>query len=106
MSVLTIYAENSPEKGERFTDFLDIEAKLKAIGVQFERWTATQDLSTNASNDDVLNAYVDSTERLKQQYGFQSADVIKLDTTHPDKITMRQKFLAEHTHSEFEERFF
>jgi 1,2-dihydroxy-3-keto-5-methylthiopentene dioxygenase len=106
MSLLTIYAENSAEKGERFTDFLDIETKLKTIGVQFERWIATQNLSTNASNDDVLNAYSDSTERLKQQYGFQAADVIKLDATHPDKDAMRQKFLAEHTHSEFEVRFF
>ncbi len=106
MSILTIYAENTPEQGDRFTDFDSIETKLKPIGIQFERWTATQVLNNEASNDDVLNAYADSIERLKQQYGFQSADVIKLDSTHPDKVVMRQKFLAEHTHSEFEVRFF
>lgn len=106
MSVLTIYAEKEPENLERVTDFSDIQAELNTIGVQFERWTATQKLENNASNDDVLNAYSDSIERLKNQYGFQSADLIKLDETHPDKIAMRQKFLAEHTHSEFEVRFF
>ncbi|MGB4498657.1 MAG: cupin [Methylococcaceae bacterium] len=106
MSVLTIYAENESETGERVTDFSDIAAELKAIGVQFERWTASQPLEKNASNDEVLNAYSDSIERLKNQYGFQTADVIKLDSTHPDKVAMRQKFLAEHTHSEFEVRFF
>ncbi len=106
MSVLTIYAEHSPEKSERFTEFNDIEIKLKAIGVQFERWTAAQLLETDASNDDVLNAYADSVDRLKKQCGFQSADVIKLDATHPDKHAMRERFLSEHTHNEFEVRFF
>jgi 1,2-dihydroxy-3-keto-5-methylthiopentene dioxygenase len=106
MSILTIYAANAPEQGDRFTDFDGIETKLKPIGVQFERWTAAQVLGANASNDEVLNAYADSIERLKTQYGFQSADVIKLDATHPDKVAMREKFLAEHTHSEFEVRFF
>lgn len=42
MSVLTIYAENEPENLERVTDFSDIQAELNTIGVQFERWTATQ----------------------------------------------------------------
>lgn len=106
MSALTIYAENFSENGERFTDFESIETKLNAIGVQFERWTAAQKLENNASNDDVLNAYSDSIERLKNQYDFQTADVIKLDSTHPEKVAMREKFLAEHTHSEFEVRFF
>lgn len=106
MSALTIYSEKSAENGERFTDFESIETKLNAIGVQFERWTATQTLNIEASNDDVLNAYSDSIDRLKNQYGFQTADVIKLDSTHPDKIAMREKFLNEHTHSEFEVRFF
>ncbi len=106
MSALTIYAEKSAENGERFTDFETIETKLKTIGVQFERWIASHILNNEASNDDVLNAYSDSILRLKNQYGFQTADVIKLDSTHPDKVVMRQKFLEEHTHSEFEVRFF
>ena len=106
MSVLTIYSENTPTHGERFSKFDDIETKLKSIGVQFERWTASQILNNDASNDDVLNAYADSIDRLKNQYGFQTADVIKLDSTHPDKIAIRKKFLSEHTHSEFEVRFF
>ncbi len=106
MSTLTIYSEKSAGNGERFTDFESIGTKLNAIGVQFERWTATQTLNAEANNDDVLNAYEDSIERLKNQYGFQTADVIKLDSTHPDKTAMREKFLNEHTHSEFEVRFF
>ena len=77
MSLLTIYPDNSPSNANSFTAFDDIEHHLKAIGVQFERWTAQKVLPENASNDDVLDAYSDSIDRLKQQYGFQTADVIK-----------------------------
>ncbi len=106
MSVLTIYAENMPEKGERFTDFVNIEAKLKNIGVQFERWKTDVILESATDNAAVLEAYASKINHFKNQYGFQSADVIKLNATHPDKVPMRKKFLNEHTHSEFEVRFF
>ncbi len=107
MSVLTIYAENSPIRGERFSEFLEIESKLKTIGVLFERWQIGAGLEPVLTDDEsVLNAYSDYISRLKKQFGFQTADVIKLDASHPDKIALRQKFLAEHTHSEFEVRFF
>ncbi len=106
MSLLTIYSDNSLSNASVFKSFDDIEHQLKAIGVQFERWTAQKVLPEKASNDDVLDAYSDSIDRLKLQYGFQTADVIKLDTSHPDKAAMREKFLNEHTHSEFEVRFF
>ncbi len=106
MSLLTIYSNHSPSNAAIFSAFDDIEAQLNAISVQFERWVAQKILPQNASNDDVLEAYSDSIARLKQQYGFQTADVIKLDASHPDKVAMREKFLREHTHSEFEVRFF
>ncbi len=38
--------------------------------------------------------------------GFQSVDVVSLQPDHPDKAVFRQKFLNEHTHSEYEVRFF
>ena len=106
MSLLTIYSDHSLSNAAIFTAFEDIEHHLKVINVQFERWTAQKVLPENASNDDVLDAYSDSIDRLKQHYGFQTADVIKLDASHPDKVAMREKFLNEHTHSEFEVRFF
>lgn len=106
MSLLTIYPENQPQQGIRFTEFADIDAKLKEIGVQFERWLASEPLPDNADDNAVLTAYASSIERLKQHYGFQSADIIKLDTTHPEKTAIRERFLSEHTHSDFEVRFF
>ncbi|MGZ5076483.1 MAG: 1,2-dihydroxy-3-keto-5-methylthiopentene dioxygenase [Methylobacter sp.] len=106
MTALTVYPDNRPDMGETFIDFAEIQSRLDKIGVQFERWTANRVLAADAGQDDVLAAYHDSVERLKQQYGFQSADVISLNPEHPDKAAFRQKFLAEHTHSDFEVRFF
>ena len=41
-----------------------------------------------------------------QHYNFKSADVISMTPRHPDKEALRNKFLDEHTHSDFEVRFF
>ncbi|WP_394754642.1 1,2-dihydroxy-3-keto-5-methylthiopentene dioxygenase [Crenothrix sp.] len=106
MSLLTIYANNQPEHGESYRDFSSIEQQLKAIGVQFERWQADCNLTPDASQDDILAAYQEPIERLKTQYGFKSVDIINLNADHPEKTTLRQKFLAEHIHSDFEVRFF
>jgi 1,2-dihydroxy-3-keto-5-methylthiopentene dioxygenase len=106
MSALTIYADNASGQDQLYTDFEAIKDQLAAIGVQFERWTANCALAADASNEAIIASYQDSIERLKQQYGFQSVDVISLGPDHPEKAAFRQKFLAEHTHSDFEVRFF
>lgn len=106
MSLLTIYADNQPQQSERFSDFATIESQLQAIGVVFERWTANCEFAADADQATILAAYAEPIERLKQQYGFQSVDVISLNNDHPDKVALRQKFLAEHTHDDFEVRFF
>ncbi|MCK9396230.1 MAG: cupin [Methylobacter sp.] len=106
MSALTVYPDNQPKLGETVTDFAAIRDRLNTIGVQFERWTANCDFAADAGQDTVLAAYSDSIDRLKQQYSFQSVDVISLNPDHPDKAAFRQKFLAEHVHADFEVRFF
>ena len=112
MSTLTVYdlkttdADIRPQPSERHSDFITIRDQLDGIGVQFERWTANCELTADADQASVLSAYADSIDRLKQQYGFQSADVINLSPDHPEKAAFRQKFLAEHIHSDFEVRFF
>ena len=106
MSALSVYPEDQPQHGTRYTALADIQGQLSPLGVQFERWTATAPLAANDDQAAVINAYSDSIERLKAQYNFQSVDVIKLAADHPEKATFRQKFLAEHTHDDFEVRFF
>jgi 1,2-dihydroxy-3-keto-5-methylthiopentene dioxygenase len=106
MSALTVYPDNQPNLSETVTDFTAIQTRLNAIGVQFERWTANCDTLADADQETVLEAYRDSIDRLKQQYAFQSVDVVSLNPDHPDKAAFRQKFLAEHIHADFEVRFF
>jgi len=111
MSVLTIYnvpgeLDDHPGNGERYTDFCTIRDQLNAIGVQFERWTANYELAADADQEAIIAAYADAISRLKEQYGFQSLDVINVTPDHPEKAALRQKFLAEHVHDDFEVRFF
>lgn len=107
MSELRIYSEANPSQPEAVhTRFEEIRAALQPIGVQFERWEASRQLDAQASQDEVIEAYRDSIDRLMKQYGFRSVDVISLYAHHPQKDAMREKFLHEHTHDDFEVRFF
>lgn len=105
MSELRIYEEDTRPVAT-YTRFEDIRDQLEAIGVQFERWQAEKALDSQATQDEIIEAYRPSVNRLMNQYGFKSVDVISLHPAHPQKDTLRQKFLAEHRHDEFEVRFF
>lgn len=106
MSELTIFARVGDPAPQVYTDFDSIRDRLAAIGVQFERWEASQPLSHGAGQDEVLAAYREDIERLTAQYGFQSVDVVSLTPDNPKKDEARQMFLSEHTHDDFEVRFF
>lgn len=106
MSQLSIYPDHSAEPKAHYTDHAEISRLLAEKGVVFERWQANQPLNEQATADDVLAAYRADIDRLMQDNGFQSVDVIGLTPDHPDKDALRQKFLNEHTHSEYEVRFF
>jgi 1,2-dihydroxy-3-keto-5-methylthiopentene dioxygenase len=105
MTTLTIYTSDGRE-GETTTDQAVIAATLGGLGVQYERWQANCPLAADAGQDEVLKAYRDEIERLNADHGFQSVDVVSLGPDHPDKAMLRRKFLAEHTHEDFEIRFF
>lgn len=106
MSVLKIHSENNAEPLEVLQSFDEIADRLRGLGVQFERWAAECELAADADSDAVLSAYAGPVQRLKNVYGFQSADVISVGPEHPQKDQLRAKFLDEHVHSDFEVRFF
>lgn len=105
MSRLSVYS--APDEALRvIEDFNGIAAELEKIGVQFERWRADRPLSDDAGQEEVVEAYRDSIDKLNKQYNFQSLDVVSLKPDNPKKTEFRQKFLSEHTHDDFEVRFF
>jgi len=106
MSILTIAPASGAGNIETYSDHDSIAAALREIGVEFEQWRAGRDLPADAGQDAVLDAYSDAIERLNDRYGFRSIDVVSLGPDHPDADMLRNKFLAEHTHGDFEVRFF
>ena len=107
MSRLRVYDQRDPARpiGTLF-DHAMIAQALGEVGVRFERWEAKQPIEPGASPETVIAAYQGDIERLKREGGYQAVDVISLDAGHPQKDALRTKFLAEHTHSEDEVRFF
>lgn len=111
MSALTIRRENEPSEPVLQTDELDVIVReLSAAGIRFERWSTAADVRAGDSQETVLAAYRGDIDRLVAQRGYQSVDVISLDSADPATAAkvpeLRQKFLSEHTHAEDEVRFF
>lgn len=106
MSVLTIYSEQHPENGTRYTEFSDIQQHLNSLGVRFERWETQCELATDADQNAILVKYCDPIAKLKEKFLFQSIDVVRVQPNQEGKDEIRKKFLAEHIHEDFEIRFF
>lgn len=106
MSLLTIHPENRPDDAEVIREPEAIAQKLWEIGVLFERWAADGELSPDADQESVIEAYRESIDRLIDRYEFRSVDVVRIQPDNPKKAELRAMFLNEHTHDDFEVRFF
>jgi len=107
MSTLTIYPQAEPNNPVmQSSDYDTIKNELLQAGVRFERWQTNNDLAADASNETILDAYKPEIDRLVAEQGYQSYDVVSMNPDHPQKTEFRNKFLAEHRHSEDEVRFF
>lgn len=101
MAILTI-----PEKNITLTDPSEIRAFFAARGVLFEQWEASVPFADDASQETILAAYAHVLKPYMESNGYHSADVINITPDNPNLEAIRTKFLAEHTHSEDEVRFF
>lgn len=107
MSKLEVFTDDNPDEPTAVThDHAEIADILSSKGVRFQRWQADADVAAGDSQEQVISAYRGDIDRLMTTEGYQTVDVISLSSAHPQKASLRQKFLAEHTHSEDEVRFF
>ena len=106
MTTLTIYRDDTAEVMDHVDDPAAIAERLAELGVELEHWDADAPLAPGADQETVLAAYRQSVDRLNGRYGFQSIDVVALTPDHPERAELRGKFLSEHTHDDFEVRFF
>jgi len=83
-----------------------IQQELAKRGLRFERWPARAQLPSGADKATVLRAYAAEIAKVQGAGGYATVDAIRLSPDHPDRVALRQKFLAEHTHAEDEVRFF
>lgn len=106
-SQLTIYNEQAKPL-QQISDSTTIEAELDKIGVIYQRWALADNSGSNqgTDQDSLLAAYAGPIEALNQQFGFNSIDVASIDPSNPKKDEFRQMFLSEHSHKDFEVRFF
>jgi 1,2-dihydroxy-3-keto-5-methylthiopentene dioxygenase len=87
MTVLTMFDEEGGER-LRTEDAAEIARLLGGIGVRFERRQA------------------EGLEAALREEGYTTIDTVSVTPDHPDRETMRGKFLSEHRHAEDEVRFF
>jgi 1,2-dihydroxy-3-keto-5-methylthiopentene dioxygenase len=100
MAVVTI-----PDKNLTLTEPAEIKAHLASIGIDYERWENSHDVSPDASAEEILAAYAGEIEKLKAQGGYVTADVIDIKADIPNLETMLDRFRPEHWHDEDEVRF-
>lgn len=96
----------TPADGKSTTDFSKIQKFFLDRGVELARWTTTAQLTETATQEEILAAYEHELKPYMKRKGFQSCDVINVYPSMENKEEIRKKFIAEHTHSEDEVRFF
>ena len=107
MTRLIVYSAANPSNVRLDTaDVGVISSQLAAVGARFERWEALHPLPPGATSAEILAAYAPEIDRLKAERGYTAADVVSIKPNNPNWPTLREKFVAEHTHDEDEVRYF
>ena len=94
-----------PNKNIRLENTAEITDYLLKIGIDYERWENVKEVSADASDSEILEAYRDEIERLKASGGYVTADLINVVPTTPGLDEMLDRFNKEHWHDEDEVRF-
>src|SRR5262249_17784807 len=94
-----------PEEQRTLDDAASVTAFLSSQGIDYERWESKRQVPSDASTDEVLQAYRDKVDELKARGGYVTADVIDVTAQTPNLETMLNRFKTEHWHDEDEVRF-
>lgn len=94
------------DQKKEIRDFEGIRDQLAKFKIVHARWDLPHTPSDSATQDEVLAAYSSYLKPFMAQGHYQSADVIMVNAQTPNLPALREKFLAEHIHTEDEIRFF
>lgn len=84
----------------------EIKQFLNARGIIFEQWSTPIAIEKTATQEEILRGYGSVLNAYMAAHGYLSADVVNIHPHMENYPAIREKFLAEHTHSEDEVRFF
>jgi 1,2-dihydroxy-3-keto-5-methylthiopentene dioxygenase len=101
MAILSI-----PNQQVELNDPQEIRAFMNQRGIFFDQWFCDVIFDDSASTEEILAAYAADLDPFMKSGGYQTADVISINSSTENYAAIRAKFLAEHTHSEDEIRFF
>ena len=101
MAILSI-----PEKNIELRNPSDIKAFFEERNLLFDQWSCDVIFDDRATQEDILSAYEKDLKPFMEDGGYLTADVISINALTENYEAIRAKFLAEHTHSEDEIRFF
>ena len=93
------------DENRQITDPQEIREFLLPFDIWYEKWDVKGSVAAEATNEEILAAYAPEIQRLKEQGGFVTVDVINVTPETPGLDAMLAKFNKEHTHSEDEVRF-
>lgn len=95
-----------PDQNKTLSEFSEIKQYLNDRGVLIAQWQTDVVFSDDVTQEQILDAYSHELKPYMEANGYGTADVINVNATTPNLQALRDKFLAEHTHSEDEIRFF
>ena len=101
MAILSI-----PELGIKIVNPSEIVQFFNERGIFFDQWDCNVVFDDSASQEEILAAYSKDLNPFMKDGGYQTADVISINSLTENYDAIRSKFLSEHTHSEDEIRFF
>jgi len=101
MAILSI-----PEQNRTIRNPKEIRAFFNERNLFFDQWSCDIIFDDSATQEQILEAYSKDLNLFMEQGGYLTADVISINKLTENYKAIRAKFLAEHTHSEDEIRFF
>jgi 1,2-dihydroxy-3-keto-5-methylthiopentene dioxygenase len=94
-----------PEQNRTLESPAEIAEFLSQFGIWYRRFDGSDTLSEDATNEEILAAYAEPINALKEEGGYVTADVINIVPSTPNLEMMLAKFDKEHWHDEDEVRF-
>jgi 1,2-dihydroxy-3-keto-5-methylthiopentene dioxygenase len=100
MAILTI-----PKENRTINEPSAIADYLAGLGVDYEIWKPATEVAADAPAEEILAAYSTEIDKLKEDGGYVTADVIDVKPQTPGLDEMLAKFNREHYHDDDEVRF-